>query len=109
MDFIEDVLSRRDWQNHVPSLSKSSPQERFGGWQSGREYLRLDGASQAVDRGKMVEEFNEVNENLQLFLISLKAGGLGINLCSASRVSPEVLSSLSLCLCTDFCHVGCFV
>ncbi len=43
-------------------------------------YEYLDGHSQ--DRGQIVANFQE-NDNVQLFLISLKAGGLGLNLTAA--------------------------
>lgn len=45
----------------------------------------LDGSTKATERMKLVEEFNE-SENKQIFLISLKAGGTGLNLTSADMV-----------------------
>lgn len=45
----------------------------------------LDGATKAKDRLKLVSEFNESKEP-QIFLISLKAGGTGLNLTSAKYV-----------------------
>lgn len=53
--------------------------------QSGVNYLYLDGATSAKDRVERVKEFNE-NEDIKVFLISLKAGGVGLNLTSASLV-----------------------
>ncbi len=47
------------------------------------KYLRLDGSSKK--RQEIVEEFNE-NKEIPVFLISLKAGGVGLNLTSASAV-----------------------
>lgn len=52
---------------------------------SGVSYLYLDGATSAKDRVERVKEFNE-NEDIKVFLISLKAGGVGLNLTSASLV-----------------------
>lgn len=49
------------------------------------EYLYLDGATNASERIKLVNEFNK-NSNIKLFLISLKAGGTGLNLTSANLV-----------------------
>lgn len=49
------------------------------------EYLYLDGSVKAKDRIKLVNEFNE-NTNIKVFLISLKAGGTGLNLTSANLV-----------------------
>ena len=48
-------------------------------------YLYLDGGTSAKDRVERVKKFNE-NSNIKVFLISLKAGGVGLNLTSASVV-----------------------
>lgn len=48
------------------------------------EYLYLDGSIKAKERLKLAQEFNEGNTNV--FLISLKAGGVGLNLTSANIV-----------------------
>lgn len=48
-------------------------------------YSYLDGKTDAKDRLKLVEEFNS-NSEKRIFLISLKAGGTGLNLTSASMV-----------------------
>jgi superfamily II DNA or RNA helicase len=51
----------------------------------GIEYFRLDGSTKSKERIKMVNEFNS-SENIKVFLISLKAGGTGLNLTSANLV-----------------------
>ncbi len=48
-------------------------------------YLYLDGSTKANKRVEMVKEFNE-SEDLKIFLISLKAGGTGLNLTSSDLV-----------------------
>ncbi|WP_455487360.1 SNF2-related protein, partial [Clostridium sp.] len=48
-------------------------------------YLYLDGSIKANKRVEMVKEFNE-SEDLKIFLISLKAGGTGLNLTSSDLV-----------------------
>ena len=48
-------------------------------------YFKLTGATKVDERMKMVDEFNE-NSNVKLFLISLKAGGTGLNLTGADMV-----------------------
>ena len=51
----------------------------------GISYLKLTGKTSVKDRFDLIEEFNN-NEEIKLFLISLKAGGTGINLTSADMV-----------------------
>ena len=48
-------------------------------------YLYLDGGTSAKDRVERVKKFNE-DSNIKVFLISLKAGGVGLNLTYASVV-----------------------
>ncbi|MBE6054950.1 MAG: ATP-dependent helicase [Clostridium sartagoforme] len=48
------------------------------------EYLYLDGSINAKERLKLAKDFNEGNSHV--FLISLKAGGVGLNLTSANVV-----------------------
>ncbi len=48
------------------------------------DYYYLDGNTKAEERIKLVEDFN--NDQTKVFLISLKAGGVGLNLTSASTV-----------------------
>ncbi|MGM9713816.1 MAG: DEAD/DEAH box helicase [Prevotella sp.] len=50
----------------------------------GMAYLYLDGATPAKERIRLVEEFQ--HGDMPLFLISLKAGGLGLNLTAADYV-----------------------
>jgi SNF2 family DNA or RNA helicase len=49
----------------------------------GREYLYLDGATR--NRQDLIDRFTE-DESVRLFLISLKAGGSGLNLMAADTV-----------------------
>jgi SNF2 family DNA or RNA helicase len=49
------------------------------------EYEYLDGQSSSAQREQSVNNFQE-NENLRVFLISLKAGGTGLNLTAADYV-----------------------
>ncbi len=49
------------------------------------DYEYLDGQSSSKQREKSVNNFQE-NENLRVFLISLKAGGTGLNLTAADYV-----------------------
>ena len=47
-------------------------------------YKYLDGSTPSKERAKLVDEFN--NDDTEVFLISLKAGGTGLNLTSADIV-----------------------
>ena len=49
------------------------------------EYSKLTGQTKVGERIKLVDEFNE-DENKKVFLISLKAGGTGLNLIGADMV-----------------------
>ena len=49
------------------------------------KYLKLTGSTKVDERIKMVDEFNQ-NPEIQVFLISLKAGGTGLNLTGADMV-----------------------
>ena len=48
-------------------------------------YFKLTGSTKVDERIKLVDEFNE-NKDVKVFLISLKAGGTGLNLTGADMV-----------------------
>ncbi|KAG7193895.1 RSC chromatin remodeling complex ATPase component [Scheffersomyces spartinae] len=52
----------------------------------GMKYLRLDGSTKAEDRQDMLKEFNAPNSEYFCFLLSTRAGGLGLNLQTADTV-----------------------
>ena len=49
------------------------------------KYFRIDGKVSQSDRASQIKEFNETNKSC-LFLLSTRAGGLGINLTAADTV-----------------------
>ncbi|HMH23430.1 MAG TPA: DEAD/DEAH box helicase [Puia sp.] len=53
--------------------------------QRGLSYVYLDGSVAAGDRRKAVQQFQE-NDSVRVFLISLKAGGVGLTLTAADYV-----------------------
>lgn len=75
LDVIEDFLCQRE----VPNDKKKRKFERMV------NYLRLDGSTASLDRKNYIDRFNK-NRNYHLFLISTKAGSLGINLTGANRL-----------------------
>ena len=46
----------------------------------GFKFLRLDGSTKADERGERVALFNKENSEYDIFLLSTRAGGLGLNL-----------------------------
>ena len=50
------------------------------------KYLRLDGTTKAEERQEMLERFNEPDSDIFLFMLSTRAGGLGLNLQAADTV-----------------------
>ena len=56
-----------------------------GGWKLGATYFRLDGSTDKETRQAWIDRFTE-QPRARLFLISTRAGGLGVNLVAANRV-----------------------
>ncbi|GKU85565.1 hypothetical protein SLEP1_g222 [Rubroshorea leprosula] len=49
-------------------------------------YLRLDGHTSGNDRGALIDGFNKPNSPFFIFLLSIRAGGVGVNLQAADTV-----------------------
>ena len=54
----------------------------YKGW----VYERLDGSTNIIDRQKIIDVFNSSTAKAKIFLLSTRAGGLGINLTAADTV-----------------------
>jgi len=52
----------------------------------GYKYLRLDGTTKSDDRGQLLSVFNDPHSEIFLFILSTRAGGLGLNLQTADTV-----------------------
>ena len=63
MDIMEDFLKMMNWK-----------------------YLRLDGGTKTEDRAGHVALFNAKNSDIKVFILSTRAGGLGLNLQTADTV-----------------------
>lgn len=59
--------------------------EDFVGRLDGINYIRMDGSTAIKDRQILVDRFNK-DPSLDLFLLTTKVGGLGVNLTGANRV-----------------------
>ncbi len=80
-DYIEDnhkILVFSQFTSVLKNISKRLDKEKIN-------HMYLDGSIAASKRLHMVKEFNE-NKDTVVFLISLKAGGTGLNLTSADTV-----------------------
>nr|XP_057943156.1 transcriptional regulator ATRX-like isoform X2 [Doryrhamphus excisus] len=79
LDLIENFLA-----SHRHSNTDSS---KAGSWIRNIDYYRLDGSTTPALRKKWADHFNnDDNARGRLFLISTRAGSLGINLVAANRV-----------------------
>lgn len=63
LDILEDYCSFRDY-----------------------EYCRIDGSTEHEDRVEAIDEFNKPGSDRMIFLLTTRAGGLGINLTTADQV-----------------------
>ncbi|XP_047739112.1 transcriptional regulator ATRX isoform X2 [Hyalella azteca] len=87
LDMIEEFLALIDQGLlEMPSYEDAMPLQ-FKHWKREKDYLRLDGSVSADIRKAQCKFFNEKdNDRCRLFLISTRAGGIGINLVAANRV-----------------------
>ncbi|XP_077217560.1 ATP-dependent DNA helicase DDM1-like isoform X2 [Tasmannia lanceolata] len=51
--------------------------------EKGLEVCRIDGSVKLDERKRQIKEFNDINSDVRIFLLSTRAGGLGINLTAA--------------------------
>ncbi|KRY29618.1 Transcriptional regulator ATRX -like protein [Trichinella spiralis] len=81
LDLIEELLRLQE-----RNVGESSSRE-FNYWVPGIDYIRMDGSTNASTRERLAKKFNdETNRRCRVFLLSTKAGSLGINLIGANRV-----------------------
>ncbi len=48
--------------------------------------MRFDGSTKLAERQRCIDEFNDKDSDVFVFLLSTRAGGLGINLTAADTV-----------------------
>ncbi|KAL4590651.1 hypothetical protein LXL04_003590 [Taraxacum kok-saghyz] len=53
------------------------------------KYLRLDGHTHGGDRGSLIDQFNKPGSPFFIFLLSIRAGGVGVNLQAADTVDLQ--------------------
>ncbi|KAK4470498.1 hypothetical protein MN116_006046 [Schistosoma mekongi] len=75
-----ELLNRPDLSAYFSDIGHNT-------WVRGLDYERMDGSMNINTRKDLQARFNSTsNTRLRLFIISTKAGGLGINLISANRL-----------------------
>ncbi|KAG7301961.1 hypothetical protein JYU34_013405 [Plutella xylostella] len=86
LDLIEHFLGKIDEATQEARIDEKLG-NHVGSWSPGVDYFRLDGSTSCENRSIWCKNFNrEDNPRARLFLISTRAGGLGINLVAANRV-----------------------
>lgn len=101
LDLIEEYLTCRP----LPLLPCHDGSNYPEFWARNKTYFRLDGSTPGMERERLVSQFNEPGSRASLFLLSTRAGCLGINLTGASRV---VIMDASWNPCHD-CQAVCRV
>ncbi|XP_060898854.1 helicase ARIP4 [Labrus mixtus] len=82
LSVIEDFLSKRAMP---PGIASSDAQSQ--NWVRNLNYYRLDGSTSASERERLINQFNDPeNTATWVFLLSTRAGCLGVNLIGANRV-----------------------
>uniref|UniRef100_A0A3P8QG85 RAD54 like 2 n=1 Tax=Astatotilapia calliptera TaxID=8154 RepID=A0A3P8QG85_ASTCA len=79
---IEDFLSKRPMPQGIACTDGQSQN-----WVRNLNYYRLDGSTSASERERLINQFNDPeNSSTRVFLLSTRAGCLGVNLIGANRV-----------------------
>lgn len=89
-ELLDRILPKLKATNHRVLLFCQMTQcmtilEDYLGWRQ-HAYLRLDGTTKAEDRGDLLKKFNNKDSEYFVFLLSTRAGGLGLNLQTADTV-----------------------
>uniref|UniRef100_A0A8C7SSZ6 Helicase ARIP4 n=1 Tax=Oncorhynchus mykiss TaxID=8022 RepID=A0A8C7SSZ6_ONCMY len=81
LSVIEEFLAKR------PILAGSAREGYNQNWVRNHNYYRLDGSTSASERERLINQFNDPsNTTALIFLLSTRAGCLGVNLIGANRV-----------------------
>lgn len=89
-ELLDRILPKLKATNHRVLLfcqmtSLMTIMEDYLNWR-GFAYLRLDGGTKSEDRGDLLKKFNSPDSEFFIFLLSTRAGGLGLNLQAADTV-----------------------
>ncbi|XP_046395134.1 transcriptional regulator ATRX homolog isoform X2 [Ischnura elegans] len=87
LENIDDITQKMGPQAAEDSQNLENANKFIGSWSKGLDYFRIDGSVSAENRSVWCKAFNRPdNLRARLFLISTRAGGMGINLIGANRV-----------------------
>lgn len=86
LDYIETLLKTEAWCSRRAKLGGIAAPQGEQRWQCEREIMRIDGGTNSTDRQKKSQSFEASGSEAKVFLISTRAGNMGINLVSANRV-----------------------
>jgi transcriptional regulator ATRX len=86
LDIIERTLAIPGWGRCDVKQLPPQPLQEWGPWMLNEDMLRIDGKVQARRRQELVRAFNKRGHPSKVFLLSTKAGNMGINLVAANRV-----------------------
>ncbi|CAB3380991.1 Hypothetical predicted protein [Cloeon dipterum] len=89
-ELLDRILPKLKATNHRVLLFCQMTQlmtilEDYLGWRN-FSYLRLDGTTKSDERGDLLKRFNSKESTYFIFLLSTRAGGLGLNLQAADTV-----------------------
>ncbi|XP_051922830.1 probable global transcription activator SNF2L2 [Hippocampus zosterae] len=89
-ELLDRILPKLQATNHRVLLfcqmtSLMTIMEDYFGYRN-FQYLRLDGTTKSDDRALLLKKFNEAGSQYFIFLLSTRAGGLGLNLQAADTV-----------------------
>ena len=97
LDILEDFCLFREYRAlPLPPLRAASRAHRIA---PRAEYCRLDGGTAHEDRMEQIDAFNKPDSEKFIFLLTTRAGGLGINLVTADVVVLYDSDWCALSLC----------
>lgn len=81
--FSQSLLSLDLIERYLATFNVANLNEK---WTKNKHYYRLDGSTNGTERERLINAFNKSTSEAWLFLLSTRAGCLGINLVGANRV-----------------------
>ncbi|EUD67006.1 adenosinetriphosphatase [Plasmodium inui San Antonio 1] len=78
-------FNKNDKDLYLSSSTTSTPSYTSDRKGNNQIYVRLDGSTNTIERQKIIKRFSK-NDDVFIFLLSTKAGGVGLNLIAANHV-----------------------